>query len=265
MSLAAPTGDSTSLRVAAIQHDIVWEDPSANFDRLAPRIAEAAGHGARLITLTEMFSNGFSMNSVEIAEDPDGPSTTFLREQAAATGAWVCGSIPIREPGDALPHNRLVLAAPDGSQHRYAKIHRFSFAGEHEHYLAGDQPLTVTIDGVRVSLFVCFDLRFAPTFWTVAPDTDLYVVIANWPASRAAHWSALAKARAIENQAHLLAVNRVGNGGGLAYSGDSVILDPLGDVLAAAEPDAEVTLYADIDPELVDDIRTRFPFLTDRL
>lgn len=265
MNLAAPTGGSGSLRVAAIQHDIVWEDPAANFDRLAPRIAEAAGHGARLIALTEMFSNGFSMNSVEIAEDPEGPSTMFLREQAATTGAWVCGSIPICEPGDALPHNRLVLASPDGSLHRYAKIHRFSFAGEHEHYLAGDQPLTVTIDGVRVSLFVCFDLRFAPTFWGVAPDTDLYVVIANWPASRSGHWAALAKARAIENQAHLLAVNRVGTGGGLAYSGDSVILDPLGDALTAAEPDTEVTLYADIDPELVDDIRTRFPFLTDRL
>ena len=252
------------MRVAALQHDIVWEDRDANLARLAPMIDRSAGDGADLIACTEMFSVGFSMNTAAVAEPVDGPSTTFLVERAAATGAWVCGSVPELRPGHERPVNCLVLAGPDGTVHRYAKIHRFGYAGEDEHYDAGGTTVTVEIAGVRLSLFVCFDLRFAPDFWRVAPATDAYLVVANWPAARRHHWMSLLTARAIENQAWVIGVNRVGDADGLAHSGDSRIVDPLGETIAAGAEGVEETIVADVDPAMVADVRARFPFLAAR-
>jgi predicted amidohydrolase len=122
----------------------------------------------------------------------------------------------------------------------------------------------VAVRDVRVSPFVCYDLRFADEFWAVAPRTDCYLVVANWPASRRHHWRSLLVARAIENQAYVVGVNRVGvDGNGLAYAGDSMIVDPLGEVLASAS-EIETIVMADIDPAVVADVRARFPFLADR-
>ncbi len=251
------------MRVAGVQHDIVWEDPAANFVRLSEMIGTAAGAGADLVVLTEMFSTGFSMDVDRVAEPVDGPSTGFLVEQAAAHRVWVCGSLPERPAGQALPFNRLVLAAPDGAVHRYAKIHPFSYAREHDHYASGSEHVTVDVDGVRTTLFVCYDLRFADEFWSCASDTDCYVVVANWPASRREHWRTLLRARAIENQAYVVGVNRVGRGGKLDYVGDSMIVDPLGEVLAEATGD-EAIVIAEVDPDVVASVRARFPFLADR-
>jgi predicted amidohydrolase len=175
----------------------------------------------------------------------------------------MAASLPERPEGQALPFNRLVLAAPDGTTHRYAKIHPFSYAREHERFAAGDVHVTVDVEGVRVSLFVCYDLRFADEFWALAHDTDCYLVVANWPESRREHWRALLVARAIENQAYVVGVNRVGQGGGLDYVGDSRIVDPLGDVLAEATGE-EAVLIADLDPASVTEVRAKFPFLADR-
>jgi len=251
------------VKVAAIQHDIVWEDRDANFERLGPMIAAASATGARLVVLSEMFSTGFSMATDLIAEPADGPSVQFLLDQARRHDVWVAGSIPERPAGAERPFNQLVLAAPDGAAHRYAKIHPFGYGAEHEHYAAGDSFLTVDVEGVRCSFFVCYDLRFADEFWPLAPETDCYVVPANWPRSRRSHWSALLRARAIENQAYVVGVNRVGEGGSLTYAGDSVIVDPLGDVLANAGEE-ECVVTADVDPAHVHALRTRFPFLADR-
>jgi predicted amidohydrolase len=252
------------VKVAAIQHDIVWEDPAANFARLAPRLAEAAAAGARLAVLTEMYSTGFSMDTARVAEPVDGPSARFLADQAVAHDLWVCGSVPEVHPGDARPANTLVLAAPDGAVHRYRKIHPFSYGGEHEQYAAGDELVTVAIDGVRCSLFVCYDLRFADEFWGLAATTDCFVIVANWPAARREHWRTLVRARAIENQAYVVAVNRVGRGGKLDYVGDSAVIGPFGEEVAVADGAVEVTLYADVDPEHVAATRARYPFLPDR-
>jgi predicted amidohydrolase len=254
--------------VAALQHDIVWEDPNANFTRLAPMIESAAADGARLIVLTETYSTGFSSRTDHIAEPVDGPSTRFLAAQASTHGVWLCGSLPERRPGDARPVNCLVLAGPGGELHRYAKLHPFTHAGEHERFASGDAPVTVDVEGVRCSLFVCYDLRFADDFWPLAPATDCYVVVANWPAARRTHWSILLRARAIENQAYVVGVNRAGSGGGLDYAGDSAVIGPFGEELAVA-PDAgdvgpEVALVADVDPAHVADVRARYPFLADR-
>jgi predicted amidohydrolase len=252
------------VRVAAIQHDIVWEDPGANFARLAPMLTEAADGGARLAVLTEMYSTGFSMDTDRIAEPVDGPSTTFLVEQASRHAMWVCGSVPERAGGADRPANTFVLAAPDGAVHRYRKIHPFTYSGEHERYVAGDSFTTVEIEGVRCSLFVCYDLRFADEFWTLAASTDCYVVPANWPAKRRDHWRTLLRARAIENQAYVVAANRVGRGGALEYTGDSAVIGPFGEELAEGPRDAETVLLADVDPAHVATVRARFPFLADR-
>jgi omega-amidase len=253
------------MKVAGIQHDIVWEDAAANFERLAPKIADASGAGARLVVLTEMYSTGFSMKTERVAERSDGASARFLVEQAKAHDVWVCASIPEQhdDVGDGRPFNQLVLASPAGDVDRYAKIHPFTYGREDEHYAAGERFLTVDVEGVRCSFFVCYDLRFADEFWALALDTDCYVVPANWPAARREHWKTLLRARAIENQAYVVGVNRVGQGGKLAYAGDSAIIDPLGDVLAYASA-VETTIMADVDPKRVQEVRSEFPFLQDR-
>lgn len=252
------------MKVAAVQHDIVWEDPPANFARLAPMIEHAASDGARLVVLTEMCTTGFSMDTDRIAEAPDGPSTRFIAERAVDYGVWVCGSVPERAPGHDKPANTLVLAAPDGNVQRYRKIHPFTYSGEDEHFDAGDQLVTVTVEGVRCSLFVCYDLRFADEFWSLAFDTDCYVVPANWPERRRDHWRVLLRARAIENLAYVVGANRVGSGGGVDYVGDSAIIGPFGEELADGSGAGETILCADVDPDVVEKTRARYPFLVDR-
>jgi len=230
---------------------------------VAPMIAAAAADGARLVVLTEMYASGFSMAAERIAEPVGGRSTQFLVDQAQQHGVWIAGSVAVQPDDEDKPFNRLVLAAPDGATHMYDKIHPFSYSGEHEHFGAGDRSLTVDVEGVRTSFFVCYDLRFADEFWARALDTDLYVVVANWPQSRRSHWQALLPARAIENQAYVVGVNRVGDGNGTPYAGDSVIIDPLGETLAVAAP-GEHVIAAEIDPARVQEVRKRYPFLQDR-
>lgn len=257
-----------SLRVAAVQHDIVWNDRDANFGRLAPMIARAARSGAGLVMLSETFSVGFGFDDPAFITEPEGgPSSQFLSAQAREHGVWVGGSCPeVRTDApadDRRPSNSFVLAGPDGMQHRYRKIHPFSFAGEDRYVRPGTELVTVEIEGVRVSMFVCYDLRFADEFWALAHDTDVYLVPANWPEPRREHWMALLRARAIENQAYVVGVNRVGSGAGIDYSGDSHIIDPLGEILASGGREETVVL-SDVSTEHVADVRERFRFLDDR-
>jgi len=256
------------LRIAGLQHDIVWNERDANFERLAPKIAGAAASGAGLVLLTETFSTGFGFDDPDfITEDEGGESSQFLAAQAREHGIWVGGSCPeVRadnEPGDTRPSNSFVLVGPDGTQCRYRKVHPFSHADEQKYVRAGDELVTVDVAGFRVSMFVCYDLRFADEFWQLAERTDVYLVPANWPAKRREHWTALLRARAIENQAYVVGVNRVGEGSGLAYSGDSRIVDPLGQVLASASH-TETVLMADLSTDTVSATRTHFQFLPDR-
>jgi len=256
------------LRVAAIQHDIVWNDRDANFVHLAPMIAGAAASGAGLVLLTETFSTGFGFDDPDFeSEQTGGPSSRFLVDQAREHGVWVGGSCPEVHPDapadDQRPSNCFVLAGPDGTEHRYRKIHPFSHAGEERFVRAGTELVTVDVAGFRASLFVCYDLRFADEFWQVAPDTDLYLVPANWPEKRRHHWTTLLQARAIENQAYVVGVNRVGSGGKLDYSGDSRIVDPFGELLATASQ-TESILLADLSTDRVEDTRSHFRFMQDR-
>ncbi|RFU21068.1 nitrilase-related carbon-nitrogen hydrolase [Geodermatophilus marinus] len=259
------------MRIAAVQHDIVWEDRAANFARLAPQVARAVGAGAELVLLSETFSTGFSMTP-GIGEPEGGPSSAFLCEQAALHGVWVAGSCPEVAPGPggaagadaALPFNSLVLAGPDGTVHRYRKLHPFTHGGEHERFRAGEEPATVRIGGLRVTPLICYDLRFANVFWDAAPHTDVYLVPANWPAARRVHWRTLLRARAIENQAYVVGCNRVGTAGdGTEHAGDSVVVSPMGELLATAAG-GETLVVADVDPAEVAATRERFAFLPDR-
>lgn len=251
------------MKVAAIQHNIDWLDPVSTCRRVAPVIARAADGGASLIILSEMFATGFSTVAADIAEPVDGPASTFLREQAAAQRAWVAGSVAVLDASTGTARNRFIAAGPDGQFVTYDKRHPFSFAGEHREFVPGDAIVAFEIDGVRITPFVCYDLRFADDFWSAGPTTDLFVVVANWPTARRRHWSALLVARAIENQCYVVGVNRVGSADGLEHSGDSAIIDPSGEVLIAAS-NVETTLLADVDASVVASVRDRFPFLQDR-
>ena len=249
------------MRIAAVQHDIVWEDREANFDRLAPQVARAVGAGAELVLLTETFSTGFSMTE-GIGEPEGGPSSQFLAAQAAEHGVWVAATCPEISPGEQLPHNSFVLAGPDGSAHRYRKLH--PFADERHRFLSGDGPVTVQVGELRVTPFICYDLRFADVFWAAAQETDVYLVPANWPAARRHHWQTLLQARAIENQAYVVGCNRVGTAGdGTAHAGDTRVVDPMGELLATASG-AETIVLADVHAAEVAATRERFRFLADR-
>ena len=249
------------MRIAAVQHDIVWEDRDANFARLAPQVARAVGAGAELVLLTETFSTGFSMTP-GIGEPEGGPSAQFLGAQAAEHGVWVAGTCPKVAADGGLPFNSFVLAGPDGSTHRYRKLH--PFAAERDRSRSGEGPVTVQVGGLRVTPFICYDLRFADVFWAAGPGTDVFLVPANWPSARRQHWTTLLAARAIENQAYVVGANRVGTAGdGTEHAGDSRIVSPTGELLATAAG-VETIALADVDPAEVAATRDRFRFLADR-
>lgn len=254
------------MKIALVQHDIVWCDRDANFARLGFFISEAAANDTDLVLLSETFSTGFAVEDSRFAEPHGGPSSQFLHASAVEHGLWVggtCPEVPIGTDGDRRPANTFVLAGPDGTMHRYHKIHPFTFGGEDRHVRPGDELVTVNIDGVRISMFVCYDLRFGDEFWGVAGNTDVYLVPANWPEARREHWLTLLQARAIENQAYVVGCNRVGEGGGLVYSGDSRVYGPFGEEIVAAGS-GETILYAEISADEVARIRGRFRFLQDR-
>lgn len=251
------------MRIAAVQHDIVWEDREANFERLAPQVTRAVGAGAELVLLTETFSTGFSMTP-GIGEPEGGPSARFLADQAAEHGVWVAGTCPEIADGEELPYNSFVLAGPDGTTHRYRKLHPFTHAGEHERFRAGEKPVTVQVGGLRITPFICYDLRFADVFWRAAAETDVYLVPANWPSPRRAHWQTLLQARAIENQAYVVGCNRVGTAGdGTEHVGDTRIVSPMGELLGTAAG-VETIVLADVDAAEVTATRDRLRFLADR-
>jgi len=249
------------VRLALVQMDLAWEDVAENHRRARAHLERARDGGARLALLPEMFNTGFSMESDRIAQPRGGSSEAFLRETARDLGIWILASIP--EAGHPRPRNMALLVGPDGSLTRYAKIHPFTFGGEHKVYTGGEAVITVPVEGVRVTPFVCYDLRFPEPFRLAADETDLFALVANWPDARREHWRTLLRARAIENLCFVAGVNRVGEGGKLRYAGDSVVVSPWGDVLVEGGPQ-EAVLFADVDPAAVRDARAKFPALDDR-
>jgi len=246
---------SNHLRVTLVQAELAWQDPATNRHRLAAHFRGLVGH-TDLVVLPEMFSTGFSMAAAELAEDMDGPTVDWMREEAAALGCVIAGSLIVRDGGRC--YNRLVWARPDGSLEHYDKRHLFRLAGEQEHYAAGSRRLVVALKGWRVCPMVCYDLRF-PVWSRSRGDYDLLLYVANWPQRRALAWSTLLRARAIENQSYVVGVNRIGkDGNGTAYAGDSVALDFLGQPLSS-EGGGDRVETAVLDLESLRAYRESFP------
>ncbi len=251
------------LKVTAIQMDLAWEDRPENYRRARRRAEEAAAQGAQLIILPEMFATGFSMNPTVTAEPADGPTPTFLRQLASELEVTVIGGY-VRRQAEGRALNAALAVGPGGNDlAEYHKTHLVGILGEEEAHAAGDAPRPFTLGEIRAVCFVCYDLRFPELFRLTAAETFLAVVIASWPAARQAHWDALLVARAIENQQFVIGVNRVGEGGGLAFQGGTVIIDPLGNPLAQGG-DREGLVQATLDFAQVSEVRTRLPFLKDR-
>jgi len=243
------------LRVTMVQADLAWQDPVANRRSLAVHFRGLVGH-TDLVVLPEMFSTGFSMETETLAEDMGGPTIGWMREEAAALGCVITGSLIVREQGRC--HNRLVWARPDGTLGHYDKRHLFRIAGEQDHYAAGDRRRVLELKGWRVCPMICYDLRF-PVWSRNRDDYDLLLYVANWPQRRAHAWSTLLKARAIENLSYVVGVNRIGrDGNGASYAGDSVALDFLGQPLSS-EGGGDRVETAVLDLESLQAYRRSFP------
>jgi predicted amidohydrolase len=252
------------MRLTLVQTSLIWENPTANRERLRHTLAPLAG-ATDLVVLPEMFTTGFSMNPAPWAESMNGPTLQWLHEQAEALNAAITGSFICVENGHFF--NRLVWVQPDGTVQHYDKRHLFTLASEHQHYQAGATPLTVTWHDWRVRLNICYDLRFP--VWSRnrltdgTPDYDLLVYVANWPSRRAHHWRALLTARAVENQSYVAGVNVTGTDGNqLEYLGDTLAVDFGGQTLAhLAATEATVTVTLSL--ANLQDYRRQLPFLQD--
>ncbi len=248
---------SGSLVVALGEYDTHWHDPKASLSS-ARRIAHhARSAGADLLVLPEMCTTGFTMEADEFAEPVDGESVQAFRRLASDEKLWIIAGLSMRKDGQFV--NSALAFSPDGSiAASYDKQRLFGFASETSVYSAGDKACIVSIGGMSLALFVCFDLRFPELFREVAPDVDGVVLIANWPAARQQHWEILTRARAIENQCYLIGVNRIGEGGGLSYEGGSVVLDPWGERIDAPAGNSGVRT-AQVSNRAVVEVRNKFP------
>jgi omega-amidase len=253
------------LRVGLVQMDIAWEDPQANREAIQQLLAGQAGR-FDLLVLPEMFTTGFTMNAQAVAEEPEGYTEQWMSAVADGLNAVVVGSLVVKD-GEAY-HNRLVVATHAGTALTYDKRHLFRMAGEHEIYTPGGIMNVFNLRGWRVLPLICYDLRFP--VWSrnrLQEDGSLYfdvlLYVANWPERRAHHWKSLLVGRAIENQAYVIGVNRVGiDGNGITYTGDSVVLDPLGMTLVASSGQVNL-LTATLDYEALKSYREKFPAWAD--
>jgi len=245
----------TNLRVSLVQTDLVWEDPAANCAQLEEKLAVLSGL-SDVVILPEMFATGFSMTDVG-AEIGKGPVLQWMQVQANRLGALVVGSLKVKY-GTSY-YNRLYAVEPSGSYTSYDKRHLFRMGGEHEFYQSGDQQVIVSFKGWKLALFVCYDLRFPVWSRNVGSAYDAAIYVANWPAPRANAWRTLLQARAIENLAYVVGVNRVGmDATDLAYAGDSLLVDYKGDLLLDLKSKDQI-LTSELSLESLAEFRAKFP------
>ena len=246
------------MKITILQRDIKWGDVAQNIAR-ADEVIERNPE-ADLYLLPEMFSTGFCVEPEGIAESLDGESLQWMKRKAAAVDAAIAGSVVVTD-GDRY-FNRFYFVKPNGEVAYYDKHHLFTYGGEHMRFTAGQDRVVVEWRGVRILLEVCYDLRF-PVWARNRGDYDMILYVASWPQSRAKAWSALLVARAIENQCYVAGVNRVGSDPKCEYSGDSVVVNPYGEIVASCEPYVECECVADVDMAFLNDFREKFPAQND--
>jgi predicted amidohydrolase len=257
---------TSELRVVLGEYDTGWHDPATSLERAGRLVRGAAKQGAHLVALPEMCLSGFTMEPREHAVPLDSPHVRALSALAAECGVHVLAGVAAREvvQGREAFVNTALLFGPAGElDAAYRKQKLFAYANEHGCYEPGDGPTTAMVRGVRIGLFICYDLRFPELFRAIAPDVDAMFVIANWPAGRRPHWDALLPARAIENQCYVIGVNRIGEAGGLVYDGGSAAYDPWGERLTPTPSVGDAPGYVVLTAERVAEIRGRFPFIRD--
>lgn len=249
------------LNVAGIQADLFWENPKENLSYFEKEIAKLSTE-TDLVVLPEMFSTGFTMNPKKVAEPTDGTSVKWMQKTAKENDFALLGSLVIKENDNF--YNRLFFVFPDRKFETYDKRHSFTLAGEHKEYTSGTKKLIVDYKGWKICPLICYDLRF-PVWARNAEDYDLLIYIANWPKTRIKAWETLLKARAIENMSFTIGVNRTGiDDNNYEYSGNSLIVDVLGDELSSLNKNEVGIVTATLDKESQESIRKKLGFLKDR-
>lgn len=253
----------SSLTVTLVQADLHWEDKAKNLQMFEEKI-NALKEQTHVIFLPEMFSTGFSMKPTILAERMTGPTVEWMKKISAEKKIILCGSLIIEENGNFF--NRLIWMLPNGKYGTYDKRHLFGYAGEDQYYKPGNKRLIASVNGWKINLLVCYDLRFpvwARQQTLTAPEYDLLVYVANWPERRNHAWKTLLQARAIENQCYVIGVNRVGvDGNNINHTGDSMVIDPLGKPLYHKENSEDVFTIT-LAKDDVEEVRTKFPFWKD--
>jgi len=257
-----------NLNVSIIQSELHWENVHQNLEMFAQKIDEIS-KPTDIIVLPEMFNTGFSMDSERLAETMDGVSVNWMKNQAKKTGAAIAGSLIIREGENYF--NRLIWTVPNGEIQTYDKRHLFRMAEEHNHFSVGEKRLIVNYKGWRICPLICYDLRFpvwsrnsSLTTHHTSPIYDILIYVANWPAVRQRPWSKLLEARAIENQCYVVGVNRVGEDGkGITYTGNSVVVNPKGDVISNITENTNTSESVDLSLSELNDFREKFPMSLD--
>jgi predicted amidohydrolase len=245
------------MRVTLAQFDIHWEDPNANLAMVKTMIPQ----GTDLVVLPEMFLTGFTMNPHGVAASMDGDDIQSLQDIANTSGTALMGSLVVKE-GNHL-YNRMILFTPDGEMQYYDKRHLFSFGGEGRNYTAGENEGIFHLNGWKLCARICYDLRF-PVWCRNTMDYDLIVFVASWPKARHHAWINLIQARAIENQAYAIGVNRLGrDGNNLEYLGGSMTVDYNGEVIGDAG-DGNDLVTVDLDRNAMLHYRSKLPFLKDQ-
>lgn len=249
------------LHITLVQTELAWENPDANFRYLSHQLKAVGAGQSDLIVLPEMFTTGFSMEAEQLAEPTEARTYAWMAEKAQALEAVVTGSF-IAEV-DEHYYNRLLWVRPDGSYECYDKRHLFTLAGEQHTYTAGNRHLLADLHGWKIMPLICYDLRF-PVWSRNTVGYDLLLYVANWPSKRRTAWKQLLCARAIENQAYTIGVNRVGeDGNGYPHAGDSAVFDYAGEpLLQTADVEGAFTVPLHKAPQ--DKFRQKLRFLDDR-
>jgi omega-amidase len=258
--------EGEQLKISLAQIDIFWEDKAKNRAKALHFIQKASEEGSKYIIFPEMTLTGFSMAVQSIGESTDcaGGTVDWFKQQALQYNIHIGFGYAALEQGCTKGRNNFCTVSPYGEEiGMYSKIHPFSYGLESLHYTGGDVVTTFTIGEFTVSNFICYDLRFPEIFQIASRKAGLITVAANWPKARREHWLTLLKARAIENQCYIAGINRVGVGDNIEYLGDSLLMDPLGNVIAFGGS-AETLITADIDIRSVFELRNSFRLKDDR-